>query len=113
MKRFPFLIFLLIMSMTLSGQLKNQEQVTSTDTDYWRKFRRQKDLAGSMLGGGLLLIVVSSKIRNSSIRTGTYYSNQFLPNTMMVAGGLSVTVSIPFFFAAAKNKGRALGKQSN
>lgn len=30
----------------------------------------------------------------------------------MLAGGLSVTVSIPFFLAAARNKGKALGKES-
>lgn len=113
MTRLPFLIIFLIISMTLPGQLKNQVQVTIPEKDYWRTYKRQKLLAGSMLGGGLLLIVVSSKIRNSSIRNGTYYSTQFLPNTMMLAGGLSVSVSIPFFFAAAKNKGRALGKQSN
>ncbi len=113
MIKLQFLITLLIISVTLPAQWKNQAQVTITETDYWSKYKRQKILAGSMLGGGLLLIAISSKIRNSSMRDGTYYSNQFWPNTMMLAGGLSVTVSIPFFFASAKNKGRALGKQSN
>lgn len=112
MIRLSFLLLLLMLLMTLPAQLINKEQYTFTETDYWKKYRLQKVVAGSLLGGGLLLIVVSSKIRNNSIRNGTYYSNQFWPNTMMLAGGQSVTVSIPVFFAAARNKGKALGKQS-
>lgn len=113
MIKLQFLITLLIISVTLPAQRKNQAQVTIKETDYWSKYKRQQFTAGSMLGGGLLLIVISSKIRNSSMRDGTYYSNQFWPNTIMLTGGLSMTVSIPFFFSAAKNKGRALRKRSN
>lgn len=112
MMRLPFLIILLLLSITLPSQLINEKQHTIAETDYWKKYRRQKIVAVSMLGGGLLFVVVSSKARNNSIRNGTYYSNQFWPNTLMLAGGLSVTVSIPFFLAAARNKGKALGKES-
>ena len=108
MPKFLFFIIVFMVSIKLSAQIAKELKYPAIEIDYLKKSHRQKIAAWSFLGGGVLLIIISSKMRNAYIRNGNYYSNQFLPNTMTIAGGLSMVGSIPLFISSARNKGRAL-----
>jgi ATP/ADP translocase len=109
MSKYLLFLFVFVISIKLPAQIVKEQKRPAIEIDYLKKSHRQKVAAWSFLGGGFLLIIISSKMRNTYIRNGDYYSNQFLPNTMTIAGGLSMVGSIPLFIASARNKGRALG----
>ena len=97
------------LSIKLQAQIVKKTNASIIEINYLKRSHKQKIAAWSFLTGGVFLIVISSVMRNTYIRNGNYYSNQFLPNTMTIAGGLSMVGSIPLFISSAKNKGRAIG----
>ncbi len=86
-------------------------------TDYLQKSKKQKKTALIFLGGGAALIVTSLVIPQGEptgyqidpISGGFYegHKNDGIRGAFILAGGLSMLGSIPFFIASAKNKRKA------
>lgn len=97
------------LSLTGFGQIIPTMKVSSPAGDYLKKSKKQKIAAWTCTGGGALLIFISSRMVTTAIRNDNYYSNQFLPSTLKLAGAFSLIGSIPLFIASARNKGKAMG----
>jgi len=87
-------------------------------SDYQLKSKKQKKTAMILLGGGAALIITSLVIPQEEptgfqfdpISGGIYegHKNDGIRGAFILAGGLSMLSSIPFFIASGKNKRKAL-----
>lgn len=104
-----FLILCLLLSIT--GKAFSQPDTampqSSIKTDYLKKSKTQKTVAWVLLGVGTSMIVGGIIAGRNAVDDTSL--DEATNGAALIAGGLVVDiVSIPFFIAGAKNKGRAM-----
>jgi hypothetical protein len=109
--------FLSILLTTASYSQKLHPAQPLLKEDYLLKSKNQKKVGWILLGGGTGLILTSALIpRGELVRDGICwglflceeeYKNDGIRGIIVVAGGLSILSSIPFFIASGKNKRKA------
>lgn len=112
-----FVLPLLLVFATASFSQQTVHKQNLKQTDYLQKSKKQKKVAWILLGGGAGLIITSLIIPQGEptgyqidpISGGFYegHKNDGIKGAFILAGGLSMLGSIPFFIASGKNKRRA------
>jgi hypothetical protein len=110
------IIFCLCLSFVFNNTFCQETKQSITKADYLKKSKRQKIVAWSLLGGGIVMFI--GGIANNNDQP-TYFG---IPRTnqglwLCYAGTASAVASFPFFFMSHKNKKKAaslaLGNQLN
>ena len=104
MKKLIIFTMLLILSATSFSQQTNPSQAL-TRADYLQKSKKQKTTAWILLGGGAGLATAGFIIGNSST---SFDDNKLTTGALLIiAGGVAMVGSIPFFISAGSNKRKA------
>ncbi len=106
--------FVLVAFATTSFCQQTVQKQTLTQKDYLEKSKKQKKIAWILFGGGVALIATGALIPEGEltgdinwIAWSAEHKNDGIKGAFILAGGLSMLGSIPFFIASGKNKRRA------
>lgn len=110
------LFFMLIFISALSFSQQTKTSAALTKQDYLQKSKKQKTTAWIFLGGGAALALIGVAIPEGDLTDELnpyclcYYihENDGIKGALVLAGGLSMLGSIPFFIASGKNNRRAM-----
>lgn len=113
-KIITILALILISDSTFSQQ--NNLSPTLTKQDYLEKSKKKKTTAWILLGGGAALALIAVVIPEGDLTDELdpyclcydIHENDGIKGALVLAGGLSMLGSIPFFIASGKNKRRAM-----
>jgi hypothetical protein len=104
-------IFILCLVLSFAGKIFSQAGTTipnaSVKADYLKKSKTQKTVAWVLLGSGTTMIISGVIVGRNSVEDPDI--NKAFNGGALILGGILVDIiSIPFFIASAKNKGRSL-----
>jgi hypothetical protein len=120
MKKISIIVLLLIFSNAMFSQEENSVPMMLKKQDYLAKSKRQKIVGWTLAGGGFVVGTIGTiTLLKNAMRTISNIPADIFGGTpveednndgsgLIIAGGVAIFSSIPFFVSATKNKQKAI-----